>query len=78
MRADLLQRELRVPACPESAFGAAVLAAAGHLGQSVGATSRQLVQIVETHRPTSDAERIKYYEEKYARFREECRQRGYD
>lgn len=78
VRADILQRELRVPACPESAFGAAVLAAAGHLGQSVGATSRQLVQIVDTHRPTADAERRDYYEKKYARFREECRQRGYE
>lgn len=75
IRAEVTQRTMVVPACPESAFGAAILAAAGFLNQSVGETSRQMVRLEKRVTPTGDPAGIAYYEKKYTQLRKECDQR---
>ena len=68
VRADLLQKTLCVPSHPNSAMGAAILAAAGFLDRPVGQLSRQLVTIETTvdPRPSSSLQ------DRLAKFRQRC------
>lgn len=68
VRADLLQKKLCVPSHPNSAMGAAILAAAGFLDRPVGQLSRQLVTIETTidPRPSSSLQ------DRLAKFRQRC------
>ena len=72
VRADVLQKRVRVPAHPSSAMGAAILAAAGFHGEPVGEWSRRMVSITQTIEP-SDSRRS-YYRDRLAIFREHCYQ----
>lgn len=72
VRANVLQKRVRVPAHPSSAMGAAILAAAGFHGEPVGEWSRRMVSITQTIEP-SDSRRS-YYRDRLAIFREHCYQ----
>jgi xylulokinase len=73
LRADVLGRPLLVPAEVEAAFGAAVLAAAvAHPGLS--AATRAMSHVRAEVPPRPDAAR---YQQPYARFCAELRERGY-
>jgi xylulokinase len=74
VRANVLGLELRRPAAPDSAFGAAILAAAPHLG-GVSAATRAMVHQEAVVDP--DPGMRTAYDERYARFRDECARRGY-
>lgn len=75
LRADITGRALHRPVCPESAFGSAVLAAAGIEGADLGDACRQRVQVERTFAP--DPGRGAAYEEPYRRFVQRLRERGY-
>ena len=68
VRADLLEKTLCVPAHPNSAMGAAILAAAGCLERPVGELSRQMVTIERTVEPQPS----QYYRDRLAEFRRSC------
>jgi sugar (pentulose or hexulose) kinase len=70
LRADILQKTVRVAECAESAMGAAILAAAGHRGVSVGEISRQMVRVEREFQPTTDEPRVAYFNTKYHQFKE--------
>jgi len=74
LRADATGRALHRPACPESAFGSAVLAAAGHFG-GVPQAIAALVRIEASFAP--DLTKTAQYDEIYARFCEELKRRRY-
>lgn len=74
VRANALGRALHVPEETESAMGAVILAAAASFG-SVRGAARALVRIERCVEPRSW--HGAYFEEKYHRLREACRQRGY-
>lgn len=75
IRADVLGRPLARPRLPESAFGAALLAAAGTLYPDVSTAARSMVQVEHTVEP--DPAMAAHYAAQYARFVEACRTRGY-
>ena len=66
VRADVLRRPLCLPLQAETAFGAAILAAAPQVG-GLAAASRAMARQREAIEPGAAA-----YEETYRRFREEC------
>jgi sugar (pentulose or hexulose) kinase len=66
VRADVLQKPICLPLQAETAFGAAILAAA-HLAGGFAAASRAMARQREVIEPGPAA-----YEETYHRFREEC------
>jgi sugar (pentulose or hexulose) kinase len=68
VRADLLQKTLCVPSHPNSAMGAAILAAAGFLDRPVGQLSRQLVTIETTVDPRPSS----LLQDRLAKFRQRC------
>ena len=70
VRADFLQKTLKVPSHPNSAMGAAILAAAGHQERSVAALSKQMVTVEKSIEPL--ARERSYHEDRLARFRELC------
>jgi len=74
LRADATGRLLRRPACPESAFGSAVLAAANHFG-GVPQAIAEMVRIQASFEP--DAAKTAVYNDMYERFCEELKRRGY-
>jgi len=74
LRADATGRLLHRPACPESAFGSAVLAAADHFG-GVQQAIAALVRIEATFEP--DPAKIAVYNDIYGRFCEELKSRRY-
>jgi xylulokinase len=74
-RADVTGRVIHRPRCGQSAFGAAVLAAAGVLGCGVGAAIREMVRLERSFTPNT--ERKGDYQRLYDRFREELRRRGW-
>ncbi len=75
IRADVTGRVVHRPACPESAFGSAVLAAAGtDLGSLAQATSA-MVRVERSFAP--DSARRDRYDELYATFCGEIDGRGY-
>jgi len=75
LRADVTGRTYHRPACPESAFGSAVLALAGVLERDLWETSRGMVRSVNSFRPR--ASRHALYSEYYRRFLALLEQRGY-
>jgi len=70
IRADVLQKSFHVPACPHSAMGAAILAAAGHNESKVGDVAKHLVRIKKIIEPSSamDSRRA----EKFEQFQQKC------
>jgi len=74
IRASVLQKQIHVPARTGCEFGAAALAASRDAG-SVSQACRSMVSIATTTQP--DAGLRRYYDDKYSRFRECCKQRGY-
>ncbi|QBD76505.1 hypothetical protein EPA93_10985 [Ktedonosporobacter rubrisoli] len=75
IRASVSQRPFVVPAIADPAMGVAVLAAAGRLHADLGSATRAMVQISQEVQP--DPAWISQYEERYSRFKDELRQRGY-
>jgi D-ribulokinase len=75
IRADVLGRELVRPRLPESAFGAALLAASHTLYASVSEAGRAMVQIDRRFAPNT-AMRA-HYDDKTARLRDEIQRRGW-
>ena len=74
-RADVTGRTFHRPACPESAFGSAVLAAAGtHFGD-VWAAVEAMVRVKVSFEPRP--ERRQGYDEAYGRLVEMLRDKGY-
>jgi sugar (pentulose or hexulose) kinase len=73
IRADVLGKTLIRPRLPESAFGAALLAASNIAYRNVTEAVHGMVRIDSVCEPRSPD----LYEEKYRRFREACRERGY-
>lgn len=74
-RADATRRVLRRPACGESAFGVAVLAAVGTHYNSIVEAIGQMVGQERTFLP--DARRAKIYDDLFGRFCNELRKRGH-
>ena len=74
-RAAATGRTIHRPCCAESAFGAAVLAAAGLTGASLGETIQQMVRIERTFTP--EPARSVQYADLFGRFCDELRKRGY-
>ena len=74
LRADATGRSVHRPACPESAFGSAVLAASALLG-GLWPAARAMVRTERTFAP--DRGRGAALEERYAAFREALGKRGY-
>lgn len=74
-RADTTGRTVHRPSTPESAFGAAVLAAAGTAHEGLAETQRAMVRVVRTFLP--DPARAAEYESVYQRFCGELVKRGY-
>lgn len=68
IRANLLDKRMCVPSHPNSAMGAAILAAVGYFERPVGELSREMVTMVRTIEPTPSA----YYRERLGEFRELC------
>lgn len=75
IRATVLASELLVPACPETSFGACVLAAAGTVHPDLTAAGDAMVRTVATVDP-AEAERDRL-EEGYHRLVAELRRRGW-
>ncbi len=74
LRADMTGRVMRRPACPESAMGACVLAAAGRLG-GVWAAAEQMARVERVFEPA--AGRGTVCGEVYGRWVEALKRRGY-
>ena len=74
-RADVTGRRVHRPACPESAFGSAVLAAAGAVYGDLWEAVGKMVQIEMTFEP--DPERAGFYDEFFDRFCDEIDRRGW-
>jgi sugar (pentulose or hexulose) kinase len=70
IRADVQQKCIHIPAHPNSAFGAAILAAAGYRNQTVGETSKAMVKVVKEIEPRLNFE--DYHENKYLGFQDIC------
>ncbi len=75
LRADVCGRAYHRPSCHESAFGSAILAAAGTIHESLRDASQAMVRIARTFRP--DRARHEMYEELYQRFLRLLEQRGF-
>jgi len=75
IRADILNRPVKLPATLESAMGACIIAASPFLG-GVSSATQDMVTIVTTIEPRP--REASWYEEKYRSFVEECRKRGYN
>lgn len=74
-RADATGRVMHRPACPESAFGAAVLAAGGTIHRGPAEAIARMVRIERTFTPR--AAHADAYGRLYLRFRDELSARGY-
>ncbi len=74
-RADVTGRVLHRPACGESAFGTAILAAAGSRCEGLAEAIENMVRIERTFRPNTA--RAEHYDTAYQRFRAELEERGY-
>lgn len=72
LRADVLGRPVRLPACGESAFGMAILASAQ--GGSLADAAQRMVRFREVVEPGGDAGRLR---ERYERFVSELQKRGW-
>ena len=74
-RSDVTGRVCHRPACPESAFGSAMLAATGVDAEGLPDAVRRMVKVDRTFQPNS--ERRARYDAAYGRFRDELSERGY-
>jgi xylulokinase len=74
-RADVTGRVIHRPAFPESAFGSAILAAAGARGEDLPAVIDRMVTIERTFEP--DPDRADMYAGRFRQFRAELEERGY-
>ena len=74
-RADVTGRVLNRPACPESAFGAAILAAAGRYYGGLAQAVENMARIERTFTPNGS--RAEHYNRLYGRFCDELEERGY-
>jgi xylulokinase len=74
LRANVMGRPVARTGAPESAFGAAALAASGTLHRGVTAAARAMVRVERVFEPESP--QIARYDELYAAFRRECAARG--
>ena len=70
IRADLLGKTIKIPCNPNSAFGAAILAASGYHESSVASTSSNMVRIDREVEPRSEP--ATHYHDKYLEFRSLC------
>ena len=68
LRADILQREVIVPAQPECAFGAAILAVAGHCDEPVADSASRMVRIAKRFSPRTEVD----WDSRYRKFRALC------
>ncbi len=75
LRADVTGRTQHRPAHPESAFGSAILAAAGARGDALGVACERMVRFDRSFHP--DPGRTRAFEPYHARFRGELHRRGY-
>ncbi len=75
IRADVLNKSLRVPQVPSGAMGAAILAARGRFFPSVGEAAAQMIHYERVVEPRPDYRSA--YTQRYARFLDACRARGY-
>lgn len=75
IRADVLERCLRVPAVPSGAMGAAILAARACAFASVAEAARAMVRMQLEIEPRNALTAA--YHERYQRFLAACRERGY-
>ena len=74
-RADVTGRVLHRPACPESAFGSAVLAAAGSPDGGLSEAIGRMVHVRKTFSPATG--RAEHYHGLYQRFCRALNERGY-
>ena len=75
IRADVLGRRLCVPAVPSGAMGAAILAARGCAYGSMAEATAHMVHYARTIEPRRELEQP--YRDRYLRFIDACRERGY-
>jgi len=75
IRADMLGRTVLRPMVTGGAMGAAIVAAAMTEFKGLTDAARQMVKIERETPPRADMTAA--YDEKYGKFREECRRRGY-
>ncbi len=75
IRADILCKTLLKPSLPESAMGAAILAASHTLFSDAAEAGKAMVRLEETIEPRPEKAAI--YQAKYERFVETCRAKGY-
>ncbi len=75
IRADVLGKRLAVAGAPSGAMGAAILAARGVAFPSVADAVKAMVRCTLTVDPRRELE--KPYQQRYQRFLEACRERGY-
>jgi xylulokinase len=75
LRADVLGKVLRVPTMSEAAFGAAVVAAGSTLYEGLVPAARAMARIDREVAPRLDHRLA--YDQRYARFCQVCRERGY-
>ncbi len=75
IRADILNRVLRVPQDSGGAMGAAIIAAGGTLYRGIIPAAREMVRIVAEVLPRPEL--VAAYADRYQRFCAACRERGY-
>ncbi|MEA3406454.1 MAG: FGGY-family carbohydrate kinase [Chloroflexota bacterium] len=75
IRADVMQKSLQVPETPAGAMGAAILAARAAGYDSVLEATKEMVHYRQTVEPRCSL--APAYEERYRRFIQACRERGY-
>jgi sugar (pentulose or hexulose) kinase len=75
LRADVLERTVRIPSTAEAGVGMAVLAASGATGRPIADVAAQMVRIREEITPRRD--RASRFREPYIRFIEELHARGW-
>jgi xylulokinase len=75
IRADVLGKKLQVPQTPAGAMGAAILAARATGYDSVVEATKEMVHYRQTVEPRPSL--ASAYEERYRRFVQACRERGY-
>lgn len=74
IRANIANLPLYLPKFPDAAMGACIMAACSFFG-SISKATQSMVRVVAEEEPEKDL--AARYEERYQRFKEECRKRGY-
>ncbi len=76
IRADILHTPVLKPSCPESAFGAAIIASAAVNQVSFGTTAKRMVEIEKEYFPRE--ENAEEFAALYEKFRSRMRESGYE